>query len=189
MTLKFDPVQEARGQWEHRWGRAHGPIIAASLSIMRVQQILLAEVNAALSEFGLNIARYEALMLLAATRRGALPLGKMGERLQVHPTSVTNIINRLEEDGLARRIPHVHDRRTILAEITPTGRQLLGQATRSLLDERFSIAALTDTEAEEFTRLAAKIRIAAGDFELPDEEDLPAIANDGRRGRDPARRT
>ena len=44
-------------------------------------------------------------MLLSFTRRGALPLGKVGERLQVHRTSVTNIVDKLEADGLvdARR--------------------------------------------------------------------------------------
>ena len=55
--------------------------------------------------YGLTFARFEALALLSFSRRGALPLGKIGDRLQVHPTSVTNTVNRLERDGLVRRAP------------------------------------------------------------------------------------
>ena len=45
-------------------------------------------------------------MLLSFSKRGSLPMRMMGERLQLHPTSITNIVDRLEADGLARRLPH-----------------------------------------------------------------------------------
>ena len=38
-------------------------------------------------------------MLLSFSTSGALPLSKIGERLQVHATSVTNVIDRLEAAG------------------------------------------------------------------------------------------
>jgi hypothetical protein len=104
--LPFDPIAEARRQWEERWGQAPGPSMSAVTSIMRVQQILLARLNAVLKPFGLTFPRYEALMLLYFSRRGSLPLGKMGVRLQVHRTSVTNIVDQLERSGLVRREPH-----------------------------------------------------------------------------------
>ena len=46
-------------------------------------------------------------MLLFLSRRGSLPLGKMGARLQVHPASVTNLIDGFEKLGLcdARAAP------------------------------------------------------------------------------------
>ena len=92
--------------------------MSAVTSIMRVQQILLARLNDELKAFDLTFPRYEALMLLYYSRRGALPLGKMGDRLQVHRTSVTNIIDGLERSGFVRREPHERDRRTTLAAIT-----------------------------------------------------------------------
>ena len=92
--------------------------MSAVTSIMRVQQILLARLNDELKPFDLTFPRYEALMLLYYSRRGALPLGKMGDRLQVHRTSVTNIIDGLERSGFVRREPHERDRRTTLAAIT-----------------------------------------------------------------------
>ena len=112
--LHFDAIAEARRQWEAR-GWAAPAAMAATTSIMRAQQILLAEVDEALKPFDLTFARYEALVLLHFSRHGALPLGKMGDRLMLHPTSVTNIVDRLEQQGLVRRIPHPTDRRTTLA--------------------------------------------------------------------------
>ena len=70
-------------------------------------------------------------MLLFLSRNGALPLGKMGTRLQVHRTSVTNIVDQLERSGYVRRVPHEADRRTVLASITAEGRRVAEAATRS----------------------------------------------------------
>src|ERR1700734_1733669 len=69
----------------------------------RVQQLLLARVEDTLKPYGLTFAAYEALRLLAFTRAGALPMGKLGTRLMVHPAAVTNAIGRLEQRGLVQR--------------------------------------------------------------------------------------
>ena len=108
----FDPIAEAARQWEAHWGREPVAAMTGVTSIMRVQQILLARLNALLKPWELSFPRYEALMLLFYSRRGSLPLGKMGARLQVHPTSVTSLVDGLERMELARREPHEHDRRT-----------------------------------------------------------------------------
>src|SRR5260370_8105743 len=83
--------------------------MAAVTSIMRAQQILLAELDALLKPYELTFARYEALVLLTFSSSGALPLSKIGERLMVHPTSVTNTIDRLERQGYVRRPPNPND--------------------------------------------------------------------------------
>ena len=95
----FDPIAEAHRQWSARWpGQADH--MAAVTSVMRVQQLLLSRIEDTLKPYGLTFAAYEALRLLAFSRRGSLPMGKMGERLMVHPASVTNAITRLEQRGL-----------------------------------------------------------------------------------------
>lgn len=138
--------------------------MAAATSIMRGQQIVLARVDEALRPFGLTFARYEALVLLTFSRRGALPLGKMGERLMVHPTSVTNIVDRLEGQGLVRRGQHPTDRRTTLCEITAEGRALAEKATHAVTAVDLGISGLTEREVDQLTRLLAKLRRDAGDF-------------------------
>lgn len=164
MPLPFDPIQEARRHWEARWGPDATPSMVAVTSIMRAQQIVLARLNEVLAEWDLTFPRYEALMLLSFTRAGALPLGKIGERLQVHRTSVTNIVDKLEADGLVRRVPHENDRRATLAAITDEGRATAQRATEALNAAAFGIDALGDDEQEAVTALLRGLRIDAGDF-------------------------
>ena len=85
-------------------------------------------------------------MLLVFSSRGSLPLGKMGERLQVHPTSVTSIVQRLEAAGLVRKRPDATDGRVVLAEITDAGRALVEQATTALVNADFALGDLSDDE-------------------------------------------
>src|ERR1700759_1169406 len=131
-SLSFDPIDEACRHWRERWTEGAATEMGAVTSIMRVHQILIGRLNELLEPFGLTFPRYEALMLLHLSRRGSLPLGKIGERLQVHRTSVTNTIDGLEKIVLGRRVPSVSDRRAVLAEIQPKGRKVAEEATETL---------------------------------------------------------
>jgi DNA-binding MarR family transcriptional regulator len=162
--LRIDPIAEARRHWTERWGEEPARPMAAVTSIMRAQQVLMARLNELLRPLGLTFPRYEALMLLSFTRTGALPLGKIGERLQVHRTSVTNIIDKLEADGLVRRVPHTADRRATLAEITAAGHDTAARATAALNAAAFGIDALGDDDQEAVTALLRALRVDAGDF-------------------------
>lgn len=163
-SLPFDPILEARRQWDaHGWQDA-SPGMAAVTSVMRAQQIYLGRVDAALRPFGLSFARYELLMILLFSRRASLPLNKLGSRLQVHPTSVTNAVDRLERQGLVRRLPHPTDRRTTLAEITPAGRQVAHDATGALNRDVFSAPGLERSEVEELVGVVGRLRRRVGDF-------------------------
>jgi DNA-binding MarR family transcriptional regulator len=162
--LRLDPIEVARRHWEDRWGAEPARPMAAVTSIMRAQQILLARLNALLSPLGITFPRYEALMLLSFSRAGALPLGKIGERLQVHRTSVTNIIDKLEADGLVRRIPHEADRRATLAEISEAGRRVAAEATAVVNAAAFGLSALGPQEQEALSSTLKALRIEAGDF-------------------------
>jgi len=162
--LSFDPIAEARRQWSSNWGGDAVPSMAAVTSIMRAHQILIARLNDLLSPWDLTFSRYEALMLLNYSRAGELPLGKMGDRLQVHRASVTNVVDRLVEQGLVERVSHERDRRTVLARITPDGRRVARDATQCLNGERFATQPLTDDECERLFDLLLGLREHAGDF-------------------------
>jgi DNA-binding MarR family transcriptional regulator len=162
--LRFDPIDEAGRQWRAHWGQDPVASMMAVTSVMRVQQILLARLNETLEPFGLTFARYEALMLLYFSRAGSLPLGKMGARLQVHPTSVTNLIDRLEKAGYVHRAPHPRDRRTTLATISSYGREVAQAATDALNAIRFGTPPLGDADLETITAVLREVRAASGDF-------------------------
>ena len=160
--LPFDPIDEAARQWANRWSGV--PAMHAVTSLMRVQQIVLGRLDALLRPHGLTFARYEALVLLVFSSRGSLPLGKMGERLQVHPTSVTSIVRRLEADGHLVRRPHPEDGRAVLAEITDTGRELVESATTELVGADFGLGVLGDDDLRRLSELLRPVRQAAGDY-------------------------
>ena len=162
-TLEFDPIAEARRQWKRR--RWPAPTwMAAATSIMRAQQLVLREVDDALRPFGLTFARYESLVLLYFSRSQALPLGKMGDRLMVHPASVTNAIDRLEQDGLVRRVRHDEDKRMVLAELTDEGRRVVEAATEAVGRTRFGLSEMSSGEADQLTELVGLLRKRVGDF-------------------------
>jgi DNA-binding MarR family transcriptional regulator len=163
-SLPFDPIAEAQRQWEaHGWER-EAPAMATVTSIMRLQQVFLARADAELRPLGLTFARYEVVMLLSFSSRGALPLGKIGERLQVNAASVTNAVDRLEAQGLVARRPNPADGRGTLAAITPKGRRLADRATVAMNERVFSGLGLDTPALRRLFAVLAQLRRAAGDF-------------------------
>jgi DNA-binding MarR family transcriptional regulator len=166
--LPFDPIAEAERQWRRHWGNAATPSMAAVTSIMRVHQLVMARLNDELKPWELTYPRYEALMLLFFSRTGSLPLGKMGARLQVHPTSVTNLIDGLEKLGYVTRAAHPSDRRTTLAMISDRGRVVAQDATTALNAMRFGTGEMSRTDLATVTDVLRRMREDAGDyFEAP----------------------
>jgi DNA-binding MarR family transcriptional regulator len=163
--LPFDPIEEARRQWRaHGWDEAADGM-AAVTSIMRAQQIVQARVDAELRPLSLTFARYELLMLLSFSRHGALPMTKIGNRLQVHPTSVTNAVDRLEAARLVRRRTHPTDRRTTLVAITTAGQAAATAATERLNAFVFAAPGLAHADVTGLVDVLTDMRRAAGDFE------------------------
>ena len=162
--LPFDPIEEARRHWVERWPGAAAPSMVAVTSIMRVHQILMARLNELLEPFGLTFPRYEVLMLLHFSARGSLPVGKIGERLQVHRTSITNSLDGLEKAGLVRRVPHQSDRRAVLAEITAAGRGAAEAATEILNKANFGTEPLAVADLDDLFATLRTLRAGAGDF-------------------------
>jgi DNA-binding MarR family transcriptional regulator len=162
--LPFDPIAEAQRHWERNGWSDSAPGMAAVTSIMRAQQILIGRVDAELKELGLTFARYEVLMLLLFSSDGMLPMRVIGDRLQVHPTSVTNAVDRLEVDDLVRRRAHPTDRRAVLVELTERGRQLALTATTRLNLHVFDDLGVSEDDAADLTAILERLRQSAGDY-------------------------
>ena len=162
--LPSDPIAEAHRHWqEHGWADAADGM-AAVTSIMRTQQILLARIEGVLKGFDLTFARFELLRLLSFTRHGSLPMAKASARLQVHPTSVTNAVDRLEAAALVRRVAHPTDGRATLVEITDAGLERVHAATLELNAAVFTRPGFDAAAIAELNRLLHGFRRDAGDF-------------------------
>lgn len=160
----MDTIAEARRKWEeHGWGEA-AEGMAAVTSVMRAQQVLQSRVDETLRPFDLTFARYELLMLLHFSSRGSMPIKKASERLQVHPTSITNAVDRLEAAGLVSRSPHPTDGRATLIGITEDGRRLALKATEELNSTVFASPGLPPRRVATLVSVLRDLRRAAGDF-------------------------
>ncbi len=161
LGLPFDPIERAGQTWEQHFGPAAA--MRAATSIFRVQQILLARFDEALRPHDLTFARYEVLVLLTFSRTGELPLKVIGSRLMVHPTSVTNAIDRLTAAGYVRRRPNPADGRGVLAGITGAGRAVVEQATAALTDMDFALQDVPPDELSTLFDILRRVRLGAGD--------------------------
>jgi DNA-binding MarR family transcriptional regulator len=157
-TRPADAIDEARRLWtEHGWAGSSAKM-ATCTAIMRTQQVLLGVLEQELRRFDLTPARFDVLTLLEFSRQGRLPLGKIGARLMVHPTSITSLVDRLERQGLVTREPHPTDRRATLATITPAGRQLVRKAQKAVASIDFGLTAISEEECEPLYEALARIR-------------------------------
>jgi DNA-binding MarR family transcriptional regulator len=160
--LDFDPIERAGQIWSRHIGDPTSMRLATS--IMRVQQLISSELDAVLKPLGITFARYEVLVLLSFSATGQLPLSKIGERLMVHPTSVTNAMDRLESQGLVRRVADQQDRRRTFAELTDEGHRVLTAATEAISAIDFAIPGLTAEQQDQAYELLRHLRSSAGDF-------------------------
>lgn len=173
VPLPVDPIAEAKRQWvEHGWSRAANGM-ALVTSIMRAQQLMLARVETALKPFNLSFARYELLTLLSFSRAGVLPMSSVTARLQVHPTSVSNTVDRLERDGLVVRSAHPTDGRAAMVSLTESGRALVATASNAVNASVFESPGIDEPDLLQMVRTLAKYRESSGDFVPPRPQPDP----------------
>jgi DNA-binding MarR family transcriptional regulator len=157
-----DPIREAHRQWvAHGWSSAADGM-AMVTSVVRVQQLFQQRIDVVLRPLDLTFARYEVLRLLAFSRAGAMSMTRLGSLLQVHPTSVTSAVDRLERQGFVRRQRQSDDRRVVLASITDLGTETLDAATTGL-NTVFESPGLPPERVASLTELLAALRTAGGD--------------------------
>ncbi len=160
-----DPIELAADNWVAAGWHDSADGMALVTSVVRVQQVLVQAIDDLLRPYGLTFARFEVLMLLRFSRAGALPLGKIGERLQVHPASVTNAVDRLEASGFVARTPNPEDRRSVLATLTVEGRDVAERAADVLNAKVFAQLPLDGADLRSATAVLRRWRMAFGDFD------------------------
>lgn len=159
-----DPIAEARRQWlAHGWDDA-AEGMAAVTSVMRAQQLLLTQIDALLRPFGLTFARFELLRLLSFASEQRMTMLRAGQRLQVHPTSLTSLATRLKDDGLVERVVNPDDGRSAILELRPAGLELVERATKALNAEVFEQVGLSADDIETLVSILGRFRSARGDF-------------------------
>jgi DNA-binding MarR family transcriptional regulator len=117
--------------------------------------------ESALEPTGLSLAKLNALRYLVEART-PLPLGQLAERIVCVKSNVTQLVDRLENDGLVRRLPDPNDRRSILAAVTDAGRERFrAGATALMRAERELLAEFPEAEQQHIADLLSAIGTAS----------------------------
>lgn len=136
-------------------------------SLLETAGAVEAHLEAALGAVGLSLAKLGVLNLLAEAR-GPLPPSALAERQHCVRSNITQLIDRLEKDGLVRRQPDPSDRRGVLAALTPAGERAYARGVRALAQAQRAIVRV----------------LSAGDATSL-EHGLNALAPSRRRSRGP----
>ena len=165
-TAPFDVVEASRRVWLERWTDEAASGMAVFTAILRSQQMLSNEIAAVMRQHGLTFPRYEVLSWLAIDPESSLTLSWISKTLRIPPATVTNLIDRLETDGLVRRVQHPLDARTTLAVITPRGRRVADTAIEDLNTIVYERIGLTGAQREQLIDLLAELRANGNEFEV-----------------------
>jgi len=137
-------------------GAPAGPVDL--LALLHTAYDAQAQVESKLSEVGLSLPKLLALRALSDAG-DSMPLGQLAERLSCVKSNITQLVDRLEGDGLVARQPDPRDRRTKLAVLTPAGRKACKDGTRIQHDaERELLMALSHDETHTLAGLLGKLR-------------------------------
>jgi DNA-binding MarR family transcriptional regulator len=161
----FDVVEASRRVWLERWEPEAASGMAVFTAILRSYQLLHDQISGVMQRHDLTFARYEVLTWLATDPESSLTLSWISKTLRIPPATVTNIIDRLEQDKLVRRVPHPSDARTTLAVITPRGRRIATAATEDLNASVYAEIGLTERKRDALIALLAELRVNGNEFD------------------------
>jgi DNA-binding MarR family transcriptional regulator len=169
----FDVVEGSRRVWLERWDEpAAASGMAVYTAILRSYQLLADQVNEVVRQHDLTFPRYEVLTWLATDPDSSLSLSWISKTLRIPPATVTNIIDRLEDDKLVRRVPHPSDARTTLAEITARGRRVADEATKDLNETVYGRIGLSEAKRNRVVDLLAELRAKGGEFDVERSDEV-----------------
>jgi DNA-binding MarR family transcriptional regulator len=180
----FDVVEASRRVWLERWDPEAASGMAVFTAILRSHQLLNDQVNTVMRSHGLTFARYEVLAWLATDPESARTLSWISKTLRIPPATVTDIIDRLEDERLVRREPHPSDARTTLAVITARGRKAAMDATHDLNATVYERIGLSEAQRGQLIDLLAQLRASGNEFDV--ERSSEVIEEIGSGG--PAKR-
>src|SRR5207245_10892513 len=116
-----------------------------------------------LKQFDLTRTGYLLMVTLFLSKDQSRPLGQLSKQLMVHPTTITLVVDQLEERRILARNAHPTDRRTTVVKLTKAGRDRAEQVTAGLVRAKFGIPVPKDM-AVELVELLRLVRREIGDI-------------------------
>ncbi|MFI5909620.1 MarR family winged helix-turn-helix transcriptional regulator [Dactylosporangium sp. NPDC051541] len=121
------------------------------LDLQRATHVTLHHLTTVLADLRLSPSELNALANLAVFPDGAGTVSELGAAAGVRPTTLTGIVDRLEQRDLLTREPHARDRRTVVLRLTPAGTTAATRVLDAMTSlERRALSSLPSSAAADF---------------------------------------
>jgi DNA-binding MarR family transcriptional regulator len=117
-------------------------------SIVHAGNRIQDRLEGAVAETGLSLAKLNALRHLVEAKE-PMALGQLAEKIACVKSNVTQLVDRLENDGLVKRVPDPDDRRSVLAAVTEEGRERYRAASMALANAEQQLLGEIEPSARE----------------------------------------
>ena len=133
----------------------------AAVALLRTASVVRRAVERVVEPFGLSFAQYNALRIVRGAGTGGIPTLAIRERMLEEGTTITRLLDKLEEAGLVRRERAHPDRRQVICHATEAGKTLLDRLD-PLVDagDAATVETLDEAEVETLVRLLDAVRAA-----------------------------
>jgi len=133
----------------------------ATITLLRTASVVGRTIGRVLEPWGLSLAQYNALRIIRGAGSGGIPTLAVRERMIEEGTTITRLLDKLEDAGLIRRERALPDRRQVICYVTPAGKRLLDETDPAVdaADEE-AVAALSERELALFVDLLDRVRAA-----------------------------
>jgi DNA-binding MarR family transcriptional regulator len=165
---EFDPLDWVLEHWQAQ-DRPDAEHFLAVSALFRTHQAVTARQDELLKQFDLTRTGYLLMVTLFLSKDQSRPLGQLSKQLMVHPTTITLVVDQLEERRILARNAHPTDRRTTVVKLTKAGRDLADKVTAAMAKVNFGIPIPQDM-AVELVELLRNVRREIG--------DIPPVAAD-----------
>lgn len=131
----------------------------ATIALLRTASMVSRALARVVEPSGLSLAQYNALRIIRGAGTGGIPTLAIRERMIEEGTTITRLLDKLEDAGLIRRERSFPDRRQVLCFVTDAGRKLLdGLDPKVNAADEEAMTALSETQLERFIELLDAVR-------------------------------
>jgi DNA-binding MarR family transcriptional regulator len=140
----------------------------ATVALLRTASIVNRAAARVVEPAGLSVAQYNALRIIRGAGTGGIATLAIRERMIDEGTTITRLLDKLEDAGLIRRERSVPDRRQVMCYATDAGRTLLDELDPRVnaMDEEV-VSALNREQLEQFIELLDVVRSANAERGAP----------------------
>ena len=140
----------------------------ATIALLRTASVVGRGIARVLEPWGLSLAQYNALRIIRGAGAGGIATLAIRERMIEEGTTITRLLDKLEEAGLVRRERTVPDRRQVICYATAEGKRLLDEIDplADAADEE-AMAALDARQLDRLVDLLDTVRAANAERGAP----------------------